>query len=213
MVEIVKQNLAAGLSLLASVLGMVVTMILHPTGHEVIRSAAATQRGVAVHSLALATIPLALFGFLILTQRLRGDPNVPIFAYIVYVFGSAAVMGAVIASGFLASAVATSLRGAVGTQREVYRALFFYSGSMNHAFAIIHVLAHSLAIVLWSVSIWRLGGHRWVAGLGLIVGAAVLAVAGMGHLTLNVHGAGLVVLAHGIWIVSVAAMLIRETQA
>lgn len=202
-----RQDSAAGMALLASVLGMVITMIFHPTGHEVIHRAGAMHRGVAVHALALITVPLALFGFLIFTQRLRRLPNMPILAFIVYACGRVALIGAVVASGFLATAVAARLHQGVGMRQEALRAVLFYTGSMNQAFAKIHVLADSVAIILWSLSIWRV--RRWLAAVGILIGVATLAAVAPGYLTLDVHGAGAVVFAHGLWTAWVAVLLLR----
>ncbi|HUF18244.1 MAG TPA: hypothetical protein VMS12_09405 [Thermoanaerobaculia bacterium] len=203
-----KEDTAAGLALITSVLGIAITMLLHPTGHDVLRSAQQAEIAVLVHGLGLATIPVALFGFLVYTKRLSHGTALPTFSYILFAFGSVAILGAAVASGFVGPAVGDQLRTAAGAEREVLRVLFHTTGQVNRAFARIHVLSASLAILLWSVSMWR-SRLRACAACGIIVGAASIAAVGSGHLILNVHGAGLVYLAHGVWTVWVAALLIR----
>jgi hypothetical protein len=202
-----KEDSAAGISLLASALALVVTMILHPTGHQIIRIGGAMA--VLSHSLGLLSIPLALFGFLTLTRRLARTPNLSLLAFITYALGAVAVMCAAIFSGFVAPAVAMELREASAAERDLLDTLFHYTGRLNQAFAGVYVVASSVAIVLWCLAI--LSYARWLSGYGIVICAAILLAFGSGHLRLNVHGFGAVALAQGIWTVWIAVLLLRNT--
>ena len=76
----------------------------------------------------------------------------------------------------------------------------------------------SVAIVLWSASALRnrvdgrgaLGGR--VAWYGCVVGPVLIVLIAVGKLRLNVHGMGVVVLAHAIWFVVVGVHLCRQVD-
>lgn len=205
-----KEDSAAGISLLTSTVALVGTMMLHPTGRQVI---AGPHFASTSHSLALVSVPLALFGFLVFTRRLDRVPNLPWFAFIVYGLAMVAVMNAGVASGFVAPAIAAGLRNAQGAQRETLVALFHYNGHVNQAFASVYVVASSAAIILWSLSMLRQRAATWLAILGLVIGVLILAAFGSGHVTLNVHGFGMIAFAQALWSSCVAVLLYRGVFA
>jgi hypothetical protein len=190
---------AAGLSLGISTLALLATMAMHPTGHDVVQGAASTlHRNAAVHTMAILAMPLALYGLLVLTRRLTA-PNLPWIALLFYALACAAGMCAAVASGFIAPKVADDA------------VLFHYTGLLNQGFALVFVLAASIAIVLWSIALLR--QIAWLGVLGLIVGTLTFLAVGSGHVRLNVHGFGAVVVAHAVWMVCVAVVLARGTLA
>ena len=78
---------------------------------------------------------------------------------------------------------------------------------MNRAFAGVHVVASSVAIILWSFSMLRQA--RWLAVLGMVIGVLTLGAFASGHLTLNVHGFGMIAFAQALWTSCVAVLLYR----
>jgi hypothetical protein len=144
------------------------------------RFAAAARQVVGAHVLAIASLPLVFLGMLALSRRLSA--------------GDGLAEGALTVFGLAALAVVIA-----GT------------GHLNQAFAQVFVVASATAIALWSASIVRSG--RLAGGIGVYgLVAAPLLVLGLavGHIRLNVHGFGLVVLAEAIWYVSVGALLVRS---
>src|SRR6185295_12564055 len=141
-----------GSALIASVLGMIVTAALHPTGPQVVSSAESAESygllAAGVHALALASMAVSSFGLVGLSRRLgTGRPDVGGAA----VAWAMAVMGVICAasfSGFVAPAVAKAIFAAGEADRPIFHALFTYNGMLNQAFAKFHVVASSAAIVL-----------------------------------------------------------------
>jgi hypothetical protein len=201
-----KEDSAGGISLIASALGTVATMALHPTAREIVHGGGDHHAG-SSHSFALISIPLALFGFLVLTRRLARIPSLPLFAFVVYAFSSVAVTSAAVVSGFVAPAMAMGLRSTQGAERDVLDALLHYSGHLNQAFAGVFVVASSVAIILWSWSILR--PARWLAAIGIFIGAITLVAYLSGHLRLNVHGFGVIAIAQAIWTICAGVLLMR----
>jgi hypothetical protein len=88
--------------------------------------------------------------------------------------------------------------------------VFDYNHRLNQAFARTYVVASSAAIVLWSASILRSRSLApGVAIYGLLVGPAILLAVVSGHLRLDVHGFGLIVLPQAVWFVVAGARLGR----
>jgi len=122
------------------------------------------------------------------------------------------VMNAGVASGLLAPSIVRQMRDADPTAVPAWQVAFHYSGIVNQAFATVFVVASSLALLLWSASILR--GKALPAGIGIYgMILSVLTMVGVlaGHVRLNVHGFGAIVLGQAIWYVSVAFQLYRES--
>jgi hypothetical protein len=88
-----------------------------------------------------------------------------------------------------------------------------YTFLLNQAFARIYVVLAAIAIALWS---WAsLAGRelpRALAVYGLILGAALVAGLTSGHLTLGIHGFGLVILGQSAWMIWAAGTLWRGSE-
>lgn len=184
-----------GRLLLAGSATVVAVMALHPTGRDLMQGADA--RNVAIHSIAIAGIALVFLGLLGVARRLGGELSIAAIA----LFGLGAICGtaAAVCSGFVAAGVAAGLRAA--EPDATAQALLAYTGLLNQGFARVHVAATSLAIVLFSIAFLRRGA-RGLGWLGLA--AAGLALAALcvpigGHVHLDVHRFGLIVLAQSIW--------------
>lgn len=197
----------AGLLLLAAALVGTVVMGFHPTGHELRGpdAGAARVRNAVVHGLAITAILLQTCGALAIVRRVRA-PAVGL-AECAFVAQCAAAVGVTIAaicSGFVMPALLAehaALDGSHPGQEVVWR--------FNQAFARLFVVAGGAAILGWSVAGWRRGLHRATAVLGAVVGAGAALAVGAGHLRLDVHGMGAVVLAHQVWWACVGFWLLR----
>ncbi|HEV7675208.1 MAG TPA: hypothetical protein VGQ12_11815 [Candidatus Angelobacter sp.] len=96
---------------------------------------------------------------------------------------------------------------------DTWRAVLQLSGHLNQAFALIFVVASSVAIVLWSAAIIRSNVFSRALGVfGCLLGPLTILVVLSGHLRLNVHGFGMVALSQSIWFISAGVLLWREKQ-
>lgn len=210
-----RRDALGGAAMIAGALMALVTMALHPTARDV----AADVRGqgalaLAVHAVAIAAVPVALYGAVALTRRLTAAGG--LLAELALAFQAMAAVASLVAataSGLLAPALFAQLAdasGAQGAERAVAAAVLHYNGDVNRAFARVLVAASSVAIGLWSVEIVRTRALRRGAGaLGIVVAAATLLALVAGRLRLDVHGFGAVVLGQGIWLVMVGTELRR----
>ena len=185
-----------------------VTMTFHPTG------GGQPMLALAVHALAIAAAPLAFYGGWALTRRLSAGGALAELALAFYGLSAVATLLATAASGFLASDLIAQVAVSQGEARAAAAAVLHYNGAWNQAFARVLVAASSVAIGLWSMEIVRTRLMRRVAGLlGCAVAAATLLALFSGHLTLDVHGFGAVVLGQAIWLIMVGAELRRTGPA
>lgn len=198
-----------GGALIAGALAGLVTMAMHPTGSQLIADVQHMGPVVlAVHALALAAIPVSFFGAIGLTRVLAADGESAIGALVAYGMAQVAVMVAAVASGLLMPAIAAHLVSSTGAERDLAGAFAQYTGSINQAFAKVYAMASSAAIQLWSAAIIAHGRLARGAGvLGVIVALLTILGVTIGHLRLDVHGFGAIVLTQALWTITVGVLL------
>jgi hypothetical protein len=198
----------SALALIAGSAGTLVTMAFHPTGHELLAPGQLDHMTfvvVATHALALVSIPILFLGALGIARRLASPDRMPIAALVFYGFGLVGAMMAAVASGLVAPQLARKLAQAEPAARDMWDMAMHFNGMVNQSFAILFVVASSLAILLWSISIVRSAAlARSIGYYGGLLGLATIALILSGTLRLNVHGMGMVVLGQSIWYVIIA---------
>jgi hypothetical protein len=204
---------ASGAALIAGAVLGLATMALHPTGSELAqgvgRSVWPALLNVFAHSLAIASCPLMLFGAFGFTRRLSTGYGLADLALATYAFALVAVMSAAIASGFIAPHVIEALGHAEG-QRPIIGSLFHFNYQVNQAYAKVFVVLSAIAIVLWSVAILRARSFaRGIGIFGCVVGGLLLIGMVSGHLRLNLHGFGTIMLIESAWLIAVGVTLYR----
>ncbi|HEY2232541.1 MAG TPA: hypothetical protein VGK01_03610 [Candidatus Angelobacter sp.] len=209
-------NRKSGLALIIGMIGTIITMAFHPTGNDLLSSGQfshVARIGVAVHALALICLPIIFLGCLGLYQRLAAPDRLSLAALVMYGFAAVAVMNAATLSGLVAPGVARHMLAGEPGSRDMWSVAFHLSGDLNQAFAMVFVVASSSAILLWSISILRSGIFSRALGIyGCFVAPLTLIAVLSGHIRLNVHGFGMVVLGQAIWFISGGVLLWSEKQ-
>lgn len=208
-----KRDVVSGTLLMVGALVGVLVMAFHPTGHSLLAPGQFAHEAFVnrlVHGLAIAAIPLVFLGLLGLTRRLEST-ELSVAALVIYGFGAISVMCAAVASGFVATDVMEKMLESDGATRETYHALLAYTGVLNQAFAKVHVVATSAAFMLWGVAIERSRALGRAVGIaGICIGFAALLAVLSGHLRLDVHGFGMVVLLQAVWLIWIGVLLGRR---
>src|ERR1051325_1455626 len=208
-------NRMSAIAFFIGMTGTIITMALHPTSQDVTRSQNADhmmQLNVAVHSLALICMPILFLGALGLTRRLAAPNRLALSALVMFGFADVAVMIAAAASGLIAPGLFHHMVANPGMV-DAWRAALAMNGHINQAFATIFVVASSAAIVLWSAAMLRSGSFSRPLGIsGCIVGPITEIAVLSGHIRLNVHGFGMVVLVQAIWFISAGVLLWKDDQ-
>jgi hypothetical protein len=203
----------SGLAFFIGMAGTIITMALHPTAQDLGGGSGHAdhmmQLNMAVHSLVLVCIPILFLGALGLTRRLAAPDRLALSGLVLFGFAEVAVMIAAAASGLIAPGLFHHIADDPG-KADMWRAVLILNGHINQAFAMIFVVASSIAIMLWSAAIIR--NRMWWRGLaiyGCILGPLTIVAVLSGHVRLNVHGFGLVMLGQAIWFVCSGVTLWR----
>jgi len=204
---------SGGLALIAGSLAGMLAMRQHPTAEDLFapgQLASMTQMLLLVHALALVSLPVLFLGALALWRRLGSDDGLSVAGVVLYAFAMVAVMNAAVYDGLVTASVAPHIAAAAPAASEAWQVAFRYNGQVNQAFARVFVVASGAAIVLWSVAIIRSGAlARALGWYGCLLGPITVAPVFAGHLRLDPHGFGLIVLGQAIWFVGAGAELCR----
>jgi len=207
----------SGIALIAGSIASIITMALHPTGHQVLTpgsSKAILQLAVAVHALALLSLPVLFAGAAGLSKYLARAGRLAFAALTFYGFATVAVMNAAVFSGFVATGVAHRILEGGSLASDPWQTLFRYTGDLNQGFALVFVVASSVAILLWSIALLRGGfAQRASALYGCFIASVTMLAVLSGHIRLNVHGFGAIILAQSVWFVWMGIHLLRTGQA
>jgi uncharacterized membrane protein len=203
---------SAALALTAGSLAGLVIMALHPTGGDIARdpSGGALRLAKAVHWVAIVAQPLVLAGTLAITLRLRTRRDLAVGAFISFAVASICVILAATASGIVSTGVLEGMHDPGAGDMTSVESFGHYTFLWNQAFASIYVVLGGIAIALWSAAILSCREPPRALGVyGVAFGAALVAGIASGHLTLGVHGFGLVILGQGAWMIWAAVALWR----
>jgi hypothetical protein len=214
-VTLMTDDRKSGIALITGMAGTIITMALHPTGHDLVAGHAASmmQLNVAVHTLALVCVPILFLGALGLTQRLASPNRLAVSGLVLFGFAEVAVMIAAAASGLIAPGLFHHMSTDSPTAADAWRAAMALNGHLNQAFALIFTVASSVAIVIWSTAILKSSIFNRALGIyGCILGSLTILGVLSGHIRLNVHGFGLVVLGQAIWFITAGVLLCRENS-
>ena len=194
---------------------MIITMAVHPTGHITQAQLEGTIRMlIIVHSFALFLVPIQFLGAWGLSRRLAGTVRLETIGLVFYGMALIAVMSAAVADGLVTPSVFRRMAESADSETAVntWRMFSRYTFYWNQAYAQVFVAASSAAILAWSVAMWK--GGTFSRGLGIygcILSIATLMVLFSGHLPLDAHRFGAVVLGQAIWFVIAGAKLWNET--
>jgi hypothetical protein len=215
-VQRMTDNRMSGLALILGSVGSIITMGLHPTGHDLQAPGQLTpvmHMIVAVHALALICLPIMFLGAWGLSRSLAAPNRLAMMALVFYGFASVAIMNAAAISGFLSPYIAQQMDKPDQAMHDMWHAIFHYNGQLNQAFAMVFVVAVSVAILLWSIAIVK--SKKFATSLGIygcaLAPVTIVAVVS-GHVTLGVHGFGMIVLCEAIWYLFVGATLMRMKE-
>ena len=196
---------------------MIITMAVHPTGHITqAQLDSAIRMLIIVHSFALFLIPVQFLGAWGLSRRLAGTVRLEVVGLVFYAMALIAVMSAAVADGLVTPSVFRKIVESANSEASVNTWQMFsrYTFAWNQAYAQVFVAASSAAILAWSVAMWKSGTFSRGLGIyGCILSIATVAVLFSGHLVLDAHRFGAVVLGQAIWFVIAGAKLWNEAPA
>lgn len=202
---------SSALALLAGTACGIVTMALHPTGHDLFNAdtfAHAALLSRVAHGIAIAGLPLTFIGALDLARKLSTPERPATAGLVLLAFAQVGALLAALVNGFIAPDLARKILEAGEARDAAWHAILGYNARINRVSAQLFVLASAAAIATWSAAIVRRRALAPAVGwLGLALAPALGLVTLSGHLQLNLHGFMLVVFGQAVWYVAVALQL------
>jgi hypothetical protein len=191
----------SAIALIAGSAGMIITMIFHPGGKIAPEQLEQMIRlNIAVHSLALLTVPVLFLGAWGMSRRLDGGDRLAWAGLVLFAFASVAVMNAGTLNGLVAPKLMRQIVAATPETRGTWQMMLNYNFQINQAFARVYAVGASLAILLWSMAILRYRSFGLAVGIyGVILGLVTTVAICSGLLTPDRHGFAILIFAQAIW--------------
>jgi hypothetical protein len=204
----------SGWALIAGSLGVVVTLILHPTERGLFDPAqveSVTRTMIAVHSLALVTVPLWFIGACGLSRRVGSNSWLGELSFVIYGFALVAMMNAVVIDGLVTPGLARAIVNATPDKVVGWKIAFNHNVLLDQAFMSVFLVASSVAIGLWSLAIVRRGALARSLGIfGFLLGAGTVIGKLTGWLEQYPHIFVMVLIGQAIWFFSAGVQLCRH---
>jgi hypothetical protein len=205
-----------GAAMIAAAIAGIIIMALHPLGHGPMTPdhfGTGAVIGEAIHVLSIICTPFAFLGALALTRHMDSPNRLALTALAIYGFALVAIVIAPALSGLVAIPILQKMIAEPQAAAQ-WQTFATYTGYLNQAFARIYALLTCIAIGLWSLVIVRTRILPRGAGIyGLVISPVVFAAVGSGHVRLDAHGFGAVVLLQGVWFIIVGTALYRTRAA
>ncbi len=209
-------NRLSGLALIVGSVGVIITMGLHPTGHiAAVDIQPMIRKLIMVHALGLACLPVLFLGAWGFCRQLSAQARLAAIGLVLYAFALLAVMNAAVADGLIAPSVLRQIVASAGAPSAIdsWRMIQHYNFYANQAYAQVFVAASSIAIIVWSAALLRATSRfRGLGIYGCIIGPLILLALFSGHLTLDAHGFGVIVLLQSIWFGAAGIFLLRSSE-
>ena len=207
-------KIAGGVLILAA-FGAMALITQHPTvgspGHDSIAGEIISESALNrfVHGGMIGFVMVFYFAMSTLSQKLGETRSSVRGAQILFAAATFAMIGAPLVSGFIVPGVAEHFT-APNANQDLFHAQLSLLGEVNQALAKLGTVFYGAAILLWSIRLAAMAGAARISGIiGVLVGGAISAGILTGHLTLNVHGMGVVIFLMGVWFILVALQLMR----
>ncbi len=221
-------NRLTGLALLAGQLGLILTLSLHPSGKitpaEVDHM---VRKLIAVHSLALAALPLMILGALGLARALSSPNRLSIAGFVFYSFAIAAMLSGIVMDGLVmprllphlaeaaqaaAAAAHASASAPAPTPGDAWHALMRYNGYVDMAFVQVAMIASAVAILVWSIVMILGKMLPRAAGIYGLVLAAIVIIGLISGAFGAEHAITIVVFGQASWFIVVGGLLCAQPQ-
>ena len=203
-----------GWALIAGSIGILITLILHPSERGLFDPTQVESVGrttIIVHSVALFSLPLLFMGGLGISRQIGWDCPVAVAALIFYGFALSSMMNAIVIDGLVTPGLARAIVKGGLDQAGTWKIALSHNGLLDAAFMNVFLTASSLAIALWSAAMVR--STRGITIFGCLIAAATIAVQITGLLSQHLHLFFLILIGQIIWFVINGAALCRSGEA
>lgn len=203
----------AGLALIIGSIMMLATMILHPVGGNIDHIIKISQIIIVSHSLAIASIPISLFGFWGLTKKLGSTNIFSLTAFITIVMGFFAAMMSAAVNGlalpfFLEDYAESTPQTLVTIQR-----ILDYNFAVNKATTMIYIAASCMSVLFWSIAIMRdTAFPKWIGYFGILLGSSAVILLVSGFVFNDLHGLRIFVFSTVTWVLVIGYLMRKRIK-
>ena len=202
---------STGISLISGSLLIIATMVLHPSGGSLQRIVEITGVITIAHSLAIFCLPIVLFGFYGLTNKLMESSRVSILAFIIMAFSLIAAMFAALLNGLALPYFLGKYSDSLEENAAVLKPISSFSFAVNTSLDYIFIAGCCLAILIYSVLLTgKSRSPKWIGyfGILILVFAAIGALTGFVFTSLT--GFRIFTFSLAAWILSAGFYLIKS---
>jgi hypothetical protein len=204
----------AGLSLIIFTLLILLTMVLHPAGGNFQHLLKITPMIFLTHSAAILSLPFAAIGFWGLTRRIGAEDFLSLTAFAMVSLALVAALLAATTNGLVMPIFIHRYQDATPDIVDTLQPVLTYGFAVNAAFDYVYTGAFCLGILGWSVAILRTKRlPRWIAGWGILVAIAGVAIVATGASPASLFGFRLFVTGLVSWTIIVGLALRQKLDA
>lgn len=204
---------STGISLVSGSLLIIATMVLHPLGGSLEHIVQESQIITVTHALAIFSLPIVLFGFYGLTNRLMDSWKISQLAFFIMLFGLIAAMFAAVFNGLALPHFLGQYAGNIEEQRNVLSPIATFSFSINKPLDYIFIAGCCLSISIYSILIIRQGGFpKWIGYLGICIILFAITGAVTGFVFTSLTGFRVFTFSLAAWILATGISLTKSQQ-
>lgn len=194
-----------------------VTLLLHPSEQGLLDPAqteAIGGRMVMAHSLALAVLPLWLFGAVGIARRLGVKSWTGLAGLVGHGFAMMAMMNALVIDGLVTPTLAREIVNAKPAAAVAWKVAFNHNALLDASFMKVMIVALSVAVLIWSLGSLRSGAFNHALGIGgFVLGGAAIVCQLAGLTGRQPHIFMLILLGQMIWFLCAGVSLLREKES
>ena len=161
---------SSGISLIIGSVLIITTMVLHPAGGSIEYIIKSTKSITATHTLAIFSLPILLFGFYGLTNRLLDKWKLAKLALIIIGFGLIAAMFAAVINGLTLPYFLGKYENNLAENEAVLKLITSYGFAINKPLDYIFIATTCLAITIYSsLMISSKTLPKWIGYFGISI--------------------------------------------
>jgi hypothetical protein len=204
----------AGISLIIFTILLVLTMVLHPVKGNVAYIIQITWIIMAVHAIAILSLPFGWMGFWGLTRKIGTDNGWSVLAFAFISLGLVAVMIAAATNGLIFPIYLQHYKDATPEKLDSLKPILRYGFAINAAFDYIYTFAFAIAIACWSIAILMTKKlNRAIGWMGIFVSIATLIIFISGIAMNSLQGFRIFVTVLVLWILYVGVELVKKRES
>ncbi|WP_394750218.1 hypothetical protein [Spongiimicrobium salis] len=204
---------STGVALLLGALLIIATMTLHPSGGSMEHIIAISRIITISHGMAIACLPLLVFGFYGLTQELMDSGKLSVLALIIITFGLIAALFAALFNGLALPFFLTHYTDNLSEYKDILHPITTFSFSINKALDYIFIAASCLAISIYSVLMLKsVIFPKWLGYFGISLFIFVIIGVLTGFVFTNLTGFRIFTFSLAAWVLSAAILQIKTRK-